>query len=163
MKTLAHLTSSFDFDNMRQVSLIAPEPLMTTGTINGISYVLPSAGAGNYYAVRDYVAKMFSSDPRSYEDYSILVLNATDTPGIASSEEVTLENSGYDNIYIDDAPEGTYAEGYSLYALTDTAPGTKKLLEEQYSTTAQSLDSLPAGIPTDYDFIIIVNTSASQD
>ncbi len=163
MKTLAHLTSSFDFDNMRQVSLIDPIPLMTTGTINGISYVLPSAGAGNYYAVQDYVAKMFSSDPRSYEDYSILVLNATNTPGLASSEEATLEDAGYSNIDVDDAPDGTYAEGYTLYALTDTAPGTKKLLEDQYSTTAQPLDSLPTGIPTDYDFVIIINTASSQD
>ena len=34
MKTVAHLISSFDFDNMRQVSLLEPEHLMTTSSIN---------------------------------------------------------------------------------------------------------------------------------
>ena len=156
MKTLAHLSSSFDFDTMRQVSLIDPVMLVTTGTINGISYVLPAAGANNYLAIQNYVAKMFSSDPRSYENYTILVLNATDTPGLASSEQIILKDSGYDNIYIDDAPEGTYTEGYTLYNLTDAAPGTRKLLEEKYGA-ALPLESLPANISTDYDFILIVN------
>lgn len=158
MKTLAHLASSFDFDSIRQVSLIDPEPLMTTGEIYGISYVLPSAGVGRYDAIQDYVAKMFSSDPRSYEDYTILVLNATETPGLASSEKSSLIEADYNNIYIDDAPEGSYNEGYTIYYTTDTAPGTKKLLEEKYSTTAQPLDDSTT-LPTDYDFIIIVNTN----
>ena len=158
MKTLAHLSSSFDFDSMRQVSLIDPIPLMTTGTVNGISYVLPSAGIGNYYAIQDYVAKMFSSDPRNYEDYTILVLNATDTPGLASTEQSTLGDSGFNNISVDDAPEGSYTSGYALYALTDTAPGTLKLLEEKYGP-ALPADSLPAGVSTDYGFIVIINTT----
>lgn len=162
MKTLAHLASSFDFNNMRQISLIEPDPLMTTGTINGISYVLPSAGVGNYNAIQKYITKMFSSDPRSYEDYTILVLNATETPGLASTEKSTLEEAGYDNIYIDDAPAGEYPEGYTVYSLTDTAPGTKKLLEEKYQTTTKSTAELPAGIPTDYNFIIIVNSDNSN-
>lgn len=159
MKTLAHLSSSFDFNAMRQISLIEPEQLVTTGTINGISYVLPSAGVGNYNAIRAYIAKMFSSDPRNYENYTILVLNATETPGLASAEQSILEEAGYDNIYIDDAPADNYNEGYTLYTLTDSAPGTKKLLEEKYGS-AQPIDTLPANIPTDYDFIIIANTTA---
>ena len=159
MKTLAHLSSSFDFNAMRQISLIEPEQLVTTGTINGISYVLPSAGVGNYNAIRAYITKMFSSDPRNYENYTILVLNATETPGLASAEQSILEEAGYDNIYIDDAPADNYNEGYTLYTLTDSAPGTKKLLEEKYGS-AQPIDTLPANIPTDYDFIIIANTTA---
>lgn len=158
MKTLAHLSSAFDLETMRQVSLIEPEQLMTTGNINGISYVLPSAGVGNYGAIQTYVAKMFSSDPRDYEDYTILVLNATEAPGLAATEKSTLEETGYDNIYTDDAPEGEYNEGYTLYTTTNTAPGTKKLLEEKYGTT-QPLDTIPATIPTDYDFILIINTT----
>lgn len=162
MKTLAHLASSFDFNNMRQISLIEPDPLMTTGTINGISYVLPSAGVGNYNAIQKYITKMFSSDPRSYEDYTILVLNATETPGLASTEKSTLEEAGYNNIYVDDAPVGEYSEDYTVYSLADTAPGTKKLLEEKYQTTAKSTTELPAGIPTDYSFVIIVNSDNSN-
>lgn len=156
MKTLAHLASSFDFDTMRQISLIEPEQLVTTSNISGISYVIPSAGVGNYYAIQEYVAKMFSNDPRSYENYTILVLNATETPGLAATEKEVLEEAGYDNIYTDDAPEGEYTTDYILYTLTDTAPGTKKLLEEKYGSS-QPADTLPANISSDYDFILIIN------
>lgn len=159
LKSLAHLTSDFDFDAMRQVSLVEPENYMTTGTINGISYVLPIGGPGNYSRIHSYIAKMFSSDPRSYENSSILVLNGTETPGLASTEENSLEDDGYVNIYVDDAPAGNYSEQYTLYALTDTAPGTKKLLEEKYSTTAKSPDELPSSISRDYDFVLILGNS----
>ena len=158
MRTLAHLTSDFDFDAIRQVSLIEPEKLMTTGTINGISYVIPVGGAGYYTNIQNYVAKMFSSDPRNYEDYSIIVLNATETPGLAAAEQDDLASDGYQNIYTDDAPAGEYATGYTLYAFTDTAPGVQKLLEKKYDTTSQSLESIPEGIPQDYSFVIIINT-----
>ena len=156
MKTLAHLTSSFDFDSMRQVSLIDPYRLMTTGNINGISYVLPSAGVGNYGRIQDYVAKMFSNDPRSYEDYTILVLNGTESAGLASTEKSSLEEAGYQNITADNAPEGEYTDKYTLYALNSNAPGTKKLLESKYNQTAKTLEDLPAGVPTTHDFVVII-------
>lgn len=163
LKTLAHLTSSFDFDAMRQVSLLEPEALMTTGTINGISYVLPAGGAGYYTRIQKYVDKMFSSDPLDYEDATILVLNGTDTPGVASTEQSTLEEAGHQNITIDDAPEGEYTGQYTLYSLTDDKPGTKKLLEEHYSTTSKPLADLPDGISHDYNFVIIIgNISENQ-
>ena len=161
LRSAAHLLSEFDFDNARQVSLIEPEKLVTTANIGGISYVIPSDGVNNYKSIQAYVAKKFSSNPRIYEDYSILILNGTDTAGIASAEETTLEQENYQNIYTDDAPDGNYTNKYTLYATTDNAPNTKKLLEEKYGTTAKSADELPALIPTNYDFIIIIGEDSS--
>lgn len=159
MRTLAHLSSDLDFDSMRQVSLIDPIRFMTTGSIDGISYVLPSAGVSNYGAIQEYVAKMFSSDPRVYEDASILALNGTDEAGIASAEQALLEESGYQNVYADNAPEGEYAEEYTLYAISTSAPGTKALLEKKYHTTAKTLEDLPEGIDPNYDFILIIGSA----
>ncbi len=162
MKTAAHLLSEFDFDSMRSLSLY-PD-YMTTGTINGISYVYPTSGVGNYYQIRTYVAKHFSSDPRDYEDSTILVLNATDTYGLAGNEKTSLETEGCSNINIDNTPEGDYPSGTTLYYLSNTASGTKTLLEEYYGVTAGTLDDLPESLrlyAEDYDFIIILNATAT--
>ena len=60
IKTAAHLTFEFDLESIRQLSLSSTTGganLMTTGMINGISYVLPRAGVGNYKAIQEYVAE----------------------------------------------------------------------------------------------------------
>ena len=162
LKTLAHIGIDLDFETMRQVSLVDPEQLVTTGTLNGISYVLPTGGAGNYSRIQSYIAKMFSSDPRSYEDASILVLNGTETPGLASTEQNSLENDGYHNIYTDDTPATGASEQYTLYAVTDKAPKTKQLLEEKYNISAKTINELPGNISRDYDFVIIINSSSHE-
>ena len=146
LKSVAHLASTLNFDSMRQISLIDPIRFMTTGTINEISYVLPSAGVGNYYAIQEYVTKMLDNDPRVYEEPSILILNGTETPGLAASERKNLEAEDFTDITTDDAPEGSYTKKYTLYVLDDTTPGTKKILEEKYQVTAKPFDELPEGI-----------------
>ena len=163
LKSFAHLASEFDFDSMRQVSLIEPEMLMTTGEINGISYVLPAGGVGYYTRIQNYVSKMFSNNPSIYEDATILILNGTETPGLAATEKTTLEEEGYANLTTDDAPEGDYYERYSLYVFDNTTPETQKLLEKKYSVTAQSFDDLPADIPQDYNFILILGETNTQE
>ena len=162
LKTLAHLTSDFDFNAMRQVSLIEPENYMTTGEINGISYVLPIGGAGYYTNIQNYIAKMFSNDPRIYEDTTILILNGTDTPDLASTEESNLITDEFTAVYTDNAPEGEYPDKYTLYAITTEKPGSQKFFEEKYNTTAKSANELPAGIPTDYDFVLILGGTTAK-
>ena len=162
-KTLAHLTSEIDLNGVRQISLLEPEPLMTTGTINGISYVLPVGGIGYYSNIKSFIEKTLSSDPRVYEDASILILNGTDTVGLASTEQENLKKDNYNNIYTDNAPAGTYLDQYTLYSLDDSKPGTKKLLEEKYSTTTKTFDELPAGTPKTYDFILILGNNNTDN
>lgn len=162
MKTLAHLSSSFDFNAIRQVSLLEPEPLVTNSSIGGISYVIPSAGVNQYRPIQAYVAKMFSNDPKDYENPTILVLNGTETPGLASKEQTALKSDNYTNVDISDAPAGTYDTAYTLYVINDQKPGTKKALEEKYHVSAQPASALPAGIPTTYDFVIILGNAPAE-
>lgn len=161
MKSLAHLSYDFDFDSMRQISLY-PD-YMTTGNINGISYVLPRGGAGYYDSIHEFVAKMLSNDPRVYEEASILVLNATDTYGLAADEKLALEDAGYPYIDADNAPEGDFPDKYMLYSLDNSTPGTKKLLEERYSTTAKSYEELPETISHDYNYVLILGEQESNN
>lgn len=161
LKTLAHLTWEFDFDSMRTLNLY-PE-YMTTGTLdNGISYVFPRAGVGNYGDIQAFVSEQLSNDPRVYEHPTILVLNATETVGLANTEKVTLTNAGYTNVYTDNAPEGKYETGTILYVINNK-PGSRSMLEELYNQDAKELAELPAGIPQDYDFVIIVNPETEEE
>ncbi len=155
IKTLAHDLSILDFDVMRQISLY-PD-YMTTGMLNGISYVLPRAGAGNYTAIKAYIAEQLSSDPRNYEEPTIAIYNATDTTGLAAEEKSNLEKLGYEIKTVDNAPAGEYPSGTSLYVINTKKPGTLRLLSEHYNLTPLEIDELPATISPDYDFIIILN------
>ncbi len=157
LKSLAHLASELNFDSMRQISLLDYSKgirYMTTGNINGISYVLPSAGVGNYKSIHEYVAHLLSNDPRVYENPTILVLNGTNTTGVAGAEKIELEKEGFENVSVGNAPEGEYPERYTIYSLTTEKPGSKALLEKFYAHKSTS-DPLPEGFPTDYDFIVL--------
>ena len=157
LKTIAHMPEILDFDIMRQISLY-PD-YMTTGMINGISYVLPKAGANNYTTIQKFLDKMLSSDPRVYEEPTIAIYNASDTDGAAAAEKAKLEQEGYTVSIIDNAPEGVYEEGTTVYAISGNKNGTKKLLEEYYGTTTKPTEELPTTITPSYDFIIILNNN----
>ena len=160
LKTVANLPSKFDFNNIRQISLSPAEDgtnYMTTGMINGISYVLPAAGAGNYSAIQEYVEKSLNASPVALENATILVLNAAGIQGLAGKESTALKEAGFYNITTDDAPSKTYEEGTTIYALNADKTETKSALEKYYNTTAKTDTDLPAGIPNNYDFVIILN------
>ena len=155
IKTLGHDLGILDFDVMRHISLY-PD-YMGTGMLNGISYVLPKAGAGNYTAIQKYVAKQLSSDPRVYEEPTIAIYNASDTDGLANEEKRKLEEKGYTITLIDNAPAGEYEKGVSIYAVNPEKAGTKRMLIDEYNYDVKSKDELPATIAPNYDFIIILN------
>lgn len=155
LKTVAHMPEILDFDVMRQISLY-PD-YMTTGMLNGISYVLPKAGANNYSAIQKFLAVQLSSDPRDYEEPTIAIYNASDTDGRAAEEKTKLEEKGYIVTLIDNAPAGEYEKGTSIYVVNPKKAGTKRMLEEEYNYEPKSKDELPATIAPNYDFIIILN------
>ena len=161
IKTLANMVGDFKEDSIRQVPLtdVGDKHVnyFTTSMIGGISYVVPSAGVGNYADIQKYVAKAFSSDPAVREEASILVLNGSGVQGAAAEEKDKLEKAGFSVSKVGDAPEGKYKEAYYIYNITDKMSGTIKSLEKRYDTTAKPADELPAGIQSKgYDIIIII-------
>lgn len=167
IKSLAYFSSEYDLDNMRQISLYNPSAgirYMTTGTIDGISYVLPSAGVGNYGAIQSYVAKYLSNDPRTYEDASIIVLNATDQDGLAAFIRNSLEtDEGFKITAIDNASAGQYDDQYNIYILNDQVKGTAELLEKYFGADIKPSSDLPEGITRDYDIVIILGPSSQSE
>ncbi len=162
LKSAAHLTFDFDFESMREISLW-PD-YMRTGTLdNGISYVFPRAGVGNYSAIQELVAENLNNDPRTYEHPTIAILNATGEAGLASSEKTKLETEGYKTSAIDNAPEGTKFEDEVTIYSGRSKPGTEDMLEKLYDLRIKPLYEAPESVTHDYDFVIILGPTPAEE
>ena len=162
LKTLVKLGGTINFTALETLSLFTtedkPAPLMKTGTINGISYVLPTAGLNNYGTIHAYIKRKFTAAPFTSENAQIVVLNGTPTPGIANKEKTELENDGYIVSSIGNAPnDQTEFDGVRVFQkntkLTKTAEALKALYKVELSTEIpESLSNYEA------DFIVIVGS-----
>lgn len=155
------VSKDFAVDKIRQVPILVGNDevtYMTYANYNGISYVVPEASSyWDYSLIQKYVAREFSSNAAAREGADILVLNGSGEQGVASAEKKRLENEGFVVKEIDNAPDGEYAEHYTVYVLNDSKPGTKAALEKFYNVAAKEITEVPVGINTaGYDFIVIV-------
>lgn len=169
LKSLAHLATTVNWDNITTASFLEPEPLLTDGIINGISYVYPAAGIDDFSDIQAYLKTLLTDQTSSQapgqdpsastidgintESASILVLNSTGITGLASTEQAALETAGFSNIAVDNFSP-TISTPYALYSFTTTAPTTQAALEQKYDVTAVSSPS--AEIPRGYDFVLIL-------
>ncbi len=161
IKTGVHLLKDFDLAKMRQIPLLDWNnniSYFTTGMINDISYVLPSAGDGNYFAIQKYLAQKLDSNPIVREGSTIKILNGSDRVGAAASEQEKLQQEGFITPSVGDAPEGDY-NAVEIYILNDTMTETKEKLSEIYNTTIRLSEDLPKNIQSDADFVIILGNS----
>lgn len=169
IKAGVHLAQTLDLSSMRHIELLNWKNnvvYMKTANINGISYVIPSEGEGNYAKLQEYVAKMLESDPVAREEAKIAVLNGSGKSGAASALSLELENEGYKIVGFEDAPAGEYKEKYYIYDTSDDSSainGTLKKLEERFGVKAKTMGDLPVGIsPYNRDIIIIIGGSTEE-
>lgn len=166
IKAGVRILSDFNISNIRQVPLVDYNTqtfYMTTATINDISYVVPSAGEGNYSQIRKYVAEMFNSDPTAREHARIMIYNASGQFGVAGAERDRLIEAGFENIAVGDAELGVCDTQYCVYAVGQDFPATKAKLEERYKIAVRGVEELPDSVePGDVDFVIILGISGGE-
>lgn len=160
------LMSGFDMNNIRQVPLVDYKNnvyYVTTSTINGVSFVVPAAGVGNWKEIKTYVAQMFSSDPVKREGATVAIYNGTSANGLAGNEQSALEEQGYNVIKIGDAPSGICASKYCVYTLTTEKPQTSQALAEKYGVEVQDGSGLPQNLRTaKSDFVIVIGAADTE-
>lgn len=163
VKTLYNLARDFSMENLRQITLLDADKninYVTTGSLgNGISYVLPTAGATNYTEIQKYLKRALSSDGLQREGAEILVLNGTASAGVASAEEQRLEQKGFYVGDIDDAVAGICDAKYCVYDLSEgKMPISLEALKSFYGVTelldGKTLLKYYYNLP--YDFVVIV-------
>lgn len=160
IKSGVKLASGFEVGAMRQIKLVDYDNqvyYLTTPTINGISYVTPTAGDGNYSEIQELVAQQTSSDPVVREGAVLAVYNGTEGYGVAGAEREALEAAGFTVETVGDTAVGNCTERYCVYVLNDEKAGTRAALEERYGVTARPGAELPADIwAGTADFVVIV-------
>ncbi len=138
-----------------------PNNFVTTSNIGGLSVVVPRAGLYNYTEIQNYVRNTLRDGFIKNENASIMVLNGTTIPGLATTKANSLKSFGYNVTAVGDAP----SQGYSQTVIVNLRGSSKKYtqhyLESRFHVTATS--SLPDKTinPGTADFVIILGSDAA--
>ena len=167
IKAVLKVASNVDFTNLETISLYStddkPAALMRTGTINGISYVLPTAGVGNYTNIKSYIKRKLSAEAFTSENAQIAVMNGTSAYGIASKEKTELENSGYIVSSTSNAPSDQSGfDGVRVYQKNAKMSQTAEALKKFYNVDI--ITEIPDSLQSQgADFIVIIGNGFSRN
>jgi polyisoprenyl-teichoic acid--peptidoglycan teichoic acid transferase len=124
---------------------------------DGQSALIPAAGVDNYSDIQTQIKKLFTADPVTKEGAVVVVLNATDTAGLAGKQESKLTAKGMD-VSLGDA-----SANQATTTIVDNSegkmPNTLSYLKQQYKATAIVDQTLTRNYPS-ADFILILGQSA---
>ncbi len=133
-------------------------------TINGLSTQVPKAGLFDYTAIKNFVRNSLKDAFLKSENASIVILNGTNTTGLATLKSTELKSYAYNVTQVGDAPTKTYTKTVLVDLTKGVKKYTKTYLEKRLGVTA--VTSLPdaAIAPGTADFVIILgsNESTSQ-
>lgn len=127
--------------------------LMSYASPNGQSALAPAAGVDDFSDIQQLIKQLTSSNPVVREGANVVVLNATDTSGIAAKARTTLRSKGLDVTATGDA-----LANQATTSIIDVSggklPATKKLLITLYGNIFTTTN--PYVNIYDADFIVII-------
>ena len=169
IKTIVKLATKLDFSGAQTISLYdttdKPRALLTTGMINGISYVYPTQGVGQYSNIHAYIKRKLSGEAFTSEEAKVVVLNGTAVNGIAAKEKEYLEGKGYIITATANAPSDQGAfDGVKVFQISANKPKTADALSKLYKVDpdVHIPDSL-ANYKGNADFIVIIGNGFSHE
>lgn len=136
---------------------------VTTGTINGMSVVMPKAGLEDYTKIQEYIRSKLKDGFITKENANITVLNGSGVAGLATDKSDELKSYGYNVGTVANAPTDEYVQT----RIIDLSHGSKKYtlnyLKNRFNV--QNVDTqLPTGVvPGSANIVIILGTDASAD
>jgi LCP family protein required for cell wall assembly len=122
-------------------------------SLDGQSTLIPAAGLDNFTDIQAFLQRAMSSDPLVQEGATIVVLNATDTSGIASAERTNLEAK---NLQV--LAAGNALSTQAVTSIIDNSggskPATRAYLAKTYGNNFTTAN--PYADTYNADFIILV-------
>jgi len=151
------LTKNIPGGNIQSLSLndAHGKNLLTNYTaFGGQSALIPAAGLDNFSDIQVFIKQMLSNNAVSREGATVVVLNGTDTSGVASKARQSLSSKGLSVTAIGDATT-TQATSTIIDLSGGKMPATKQLLQQLYGNQITTTNPYPAYTA---DFIVIVGT-----
>ncbi len=155
---LYNLGQKIDSAKIQSVSLVDEPNVLIVGQNSPSlgSIQVPAEGLYRYGEIRSFVRNTLKDGFIKKENPGLVVLNGTNTAGLATTQSNILKSYGYNVVQTGDAPDKNVTNTILVDLKKSDKKYTKRYLELRYKTTATT--SLPAGItpPENADFVIIV-------
>jgi len=144
--------ASYNINNINGKQLLA-----NYRAANGQSALVPAAGVDDYSDIQSSILKLVSTDPLVKEAANVVVLNGSDTVGMAGRQATSLENKGLTVLTTANSPAG-YDKTMIVSNPTSTKTGTKAALQKLYGVTAVTDPTITKAYPS-ADYVIILGTN----
>lgn len=135
-----------------------PNDYVVTDNVAGQSVVVPKAGARDFSEIKAYLRSVLQDSFIKNENAKIIVLNGTETVGLATTKAEDLKTYGYNITQVDNAPTKDYTRTTLIDLRNGSKKYTKNYLEKRYGITAKT--TLPDATiqPGEADFVIILGS-----
>ncbi len=156
MSRMAQIMKRIPTSSIQSVSLVEPgNSFLTTGNVNGLSVVMPTAGLEDYSKIQTYIRSKLKDGYIAKENANITVLNGTARPGLATDKADELKSYGYNIGTVGNAP----TDNYSKTTIVDLSGGSKKYtvnyLKKRLNVDATTTQ-LPQGVVAGTANIVII-------
>lgn len=127
---------------------------------SGQSALIPEAGLDDFSDIQMYLKRQMSSDPVVQEGAKVVVLNATEATGLASSQKTLLANK---NVIV--SKTGDADTDQATTTIIDNSagkkPSTRSLLIKQYGSNVTTTNPYADRYEADFIILLGANTAAS--
>ena len=156
VRTLMQLGQDIPSDGIQSLSLVKEGEELVTSGLGG---VVPTAGSFEYAEIQAFVDKNMSNDPVAREAANIVVMNGTETAGVALTESGRLTEAGFTVSNATNAPTPDY-QRTTVYRINKSEKsGTAKALAKRYGVELITTD--PGFVVDDgVDFVVIIGTAS---
>lgn len=111
-------------------------PLVQNGNIGGASVVIPTAGVGNFTAIKAFMRSLFVDNYIKSENAKVEIQNGTTRAGLAATTAALLKGYAYNVIGVTSADKTTYASSVIYDYTGGKKPSTIKYLENRFKVKA---------------------------
>ena len=133
-------------------------PLVQNGNIGGASVVIPTAGVGNFTAIKAFMRSVFVDSYITKEHAKIDLQNGTSRAGLAATTAALLKGYQYNIVSIESADQLTYTNSVIYDYSNGSKPMTIKYLENRFGVKAQKATA-PTGVDPVPDIRIIIGSN----